>query len=270
MKVDTVEDIIQKLNVSLSAPKSLGTSELRRCMEACTQSYRKIKAILRDKEFDSIDDEIHFFKHVKPKVTSRYFYHLKLYQIETGLPMGSTETMIRYYEEEVRKLDNYVSNHQAFCHYIRRESTDMDHIYFTRGNKSPELFTNYQHIDLAEEFATSHGFVLARILANKHLYEYLSRKIRQLENSYTILDSLIKPVPWTGSKINLVVIMYGLIETGQVDCDLATLSNHLQKTFDIEIKEVYRIWADVKTRKKDMFPWLKEMIQKLEERAREE
>jgi len=270
MMAEDVEGIINRLNESLSVPKLIGTAEHRRCLDICTKSYRKIKIIVQSKSFDSVDEEIHFFKNVKPRITSKYFYHLKLYQIETGLPMGSTEIKIRYYEEEVRKLDNYVVNNQAFCNYIRREASYMDHIYFTRGNRSPELFTNYQHIELEEEFATSHGFVLARIVANKRLYDYLSKKIRQLENNYAMLDNLLKPLPWKGSKINMVVLMYGLIETGQLKCDINTLSNRFQKVFDIELKDTYRMWADVKVRKKEMFPWLREMIEKLENKAKEE
>jgi hypothetical protein len=268
--IGTIEEIIERLNESLSTPKGLGHAEWLRCIEVCTQSYIAIKAILNDNSFNSIEEEIYFFKHMKPKITSKYFYHLKLYQIETALPMGSTEVQIRYYEEEVRKLDNYVTNHQEFCNYMRREATYMDHIYFTRGNKNPELFTNYQFIEIGHEFATSHGFVLARISANKQLYSYLSKKIDQLEHGYPIVDNLMKPIPWEGSKVNMVILMYGLIETGQVNCDINTLANHMQKVFDVELKDIYRVWADVKTRKKELFPWLQEMMKKLEDRAREE
>jgi len=186
-----------------------------------------------------------------------------------AMPMSSTDVKIRYYREEVTKLDNYTKSHADFCKYIRRGATYLDHIYFTRGNKSPELFTNYQVIDFEEEFATSHGFVLARILASENLYIYLRKKIQLLENNYAIVDNLLSPIKWKGSKANLVVLMYGLIETEQVECDISTLANQLQKLFDIDLKDIYRIWADVKTRKKELFPWLNELVAKLEERARE-
>lgn len=264
------EGIIKRLNESLRFPKELGKNELVRCINECTNSYQALKELLVNKEFDSIDEEIHFFKELKPQITSQYFYHMKLYKIETKLPMSSTDVKIRYYNEEIKKLDNYANNNREFCNYVRSELTYMDHLYFTRGNKPPELFTSYHQIEIGYEFTTSHGWVLARILANKRLYDYLSKKIRQLENNYAMLDNLLKPLPWEGSKINMVVLMYGLIETGQLKCDINTLAKRFQKVFDIELKDTYRIWADVKIRKKEMFPWLREMIEKLEEKVRDE
>lgn len=270
MKDSTVEDIILRLNESLRSPKELGQSELLRCVKECTNSYQELKVILQNKKFGSINEEIHFFKELKPQITSQYFYHMKLYKIESKLPMSSRDVKIRYYYEEINKLDNYVHSHNEFCNYIRSESTYMDHVYFTRGNKAPELFTNYQQIEIGYEFGTTHGFVLARILAHKRLYNYLFKKIQQLENNYAMLDNLLKPLPWEGNKINMVVLMYGLIETGQLKCDINTLANRFQKVFDIELKDTYRMWADVKIRKKEHFPWLKEMIEKLEEKVKED
>ena len=269
MKIGQLEDIIERLNNELRVPKNLGKPESLRCLEICTLYYREIKEIVKKSEFASIDEEIHFFKKIKPLITSKYFYYLKVYKIEMATPMSSTDVKIRYYKEEIAKLDNYTKGHADFCKYIRRDATYLDHIYFTRGNKSPELFTNYQVIDFEEEFATSHGFVLARILASERLYIYLRKKIQLLENNYAIVDNLLSPIKWKGSKANLVVLMYGLIETGQVESDISTLANQLQKLFDIELKDIYRIWADVKTRKKELFPWLREMVERLEERARE-
>lgn len=269
MKIGELEDIANRLNQELRIPKGLGKSESLRCIEICTQYLQEIKAMVKEREFASTDEEIYFFKKVKPLITSKYFYYLKLYKIEMATPMSSTDVKIRYYKKEISKLDNYTTSHADFCTYIRRDATYLDHIYFTRGNKSPDLFTNYQVMDFEEEFATSHGFVLARILASESLYIHLRKKIQLLENNYAIVDSLLSPIQWKGSKANLVVLMYGLITTGQVDCDISTLANQLQKLFDIELKDTYRIWADIKTRKKDLFPWLKEMVEKLEDRARE-
>lgn len=270
MNVTEVENIIYQLNEKLSTPKLLGNDELRRRIEVCILSYQQIKALVGSKEFESQEEEILFFKHIKPRVTSLYFYHLKMFQIETAVPMSSTEMKIRYYKDQMKRLDNFTFNHREFSSYIKRNATYMDHVYFTRGNKNPELFTNYQYIDMEWEFATSHGFVLARLLANEKLSDKLQKKIRLLEDNFAIIDNLIDPIAWSGTKVNLVVLMYGLIETNQVSCDIATLANRFNKLFGIDLKDSYRIWLDVKSRKKEDFPWLQQMIDQLRDRASEE
>lgn len=270
MHREKIQQIISELHDELLHPKALGIDETCRCLNVCTRYYQELKETVTSYEFESQEEEIYFFKELKPQVAAQYYYYLKLYKIETDVPMGSTDMKGRFYEQEIKKIDHYMYAHKDFCAYMRKGATYMDQFYFTRGHKAPELFTNYQHMDLESTFATSHGFVVARILAADRLYAYLRNKISMLEQNYAIVDELLTPIEWKGSKVNLVVMMYGLVETGQVDCDIATLAAQLQKIFGIELKDTYRVWNDVKARKKEAFPWLKEMIRKLEEKIRED
>lgn len=241
-----------------------GNDELRRCIEACTTVFITIKGVIKNIKFKDTAEEIYFFKHVKPQIVSRYFYQLKLLQIEENIPVVSREKRIALYQIEVTKLDNYPLSHQEFERYMSRGETYMDEMYFTRGYKEMELFTDYRYIDVDHEVATIKGFVLTRLQANKKLHQYLSHKINMLEQNGPEVYERLEHILWKGSKTDLVVLMYGLVETNQVDCDIATLARTFQRIFNVDLNRFYRLWTDVKARKKDRLPILKNMLERLE------
>lgn len=72
-----VEEVLSKAETGIKiAKKTLG----------------QLRSLTLNKNFKCNDDEIFFFKHLKPKVYSRLIYYIKLFNIESKRPRGSSKS----------------------------------------------------------------------------------------------------------------------------------------------------------------------------------
>ena|GEM_PF-3118181 len=53
------------------------------------KSIRALQKKVAEKPFPSKEDEIYFFKHVKPQILSKLIYYIKLFNIESKCPLRS-------------------------------------------------------------------------------------------------------------------------------------------------------------------------------------
>lgn len=77
---------------------------------------KKIKELhrwLKKHIFASIDDEIYFFKYVKPKLISQLIYYTKIVDIESNSPT-SKKLKIKYLEKELRANFPVLEKKQTF------------------------------------------------------------------------------------------------------------------------------------------------------------
>ena len=87
--------------------------------------------------FSTKDEEIHFFKQVKPNILGKLIYYNKVYRIETACPVDNGNLNQNYYALQLRGLTQEYKEHvcsSAFYRYYRSGRTDRDENYFMRGN----------------------------------------------------------------------------------------------------------------------------------------
>lgn len=238
---------VQELDSYDLYPGKTELAALKRYRQVCIEYSKEVRDLIRSYQFDTEDEEIYFFKEVKPQLETRVFFFTKLYNIEVTVPPVSIKKQIEHYREERRKLDHYASNSVGFQRYMRDKQTSKDHLYFTRGYKEELAGMDYRYCDMDHDTCTAKGFVQARLLSHDRLHRYLHRKILLLKSGKSDNHKSQTNIRWEGKKVNLVVLMYGLIETRQVNCDIATLSVAFKELFDIEINDTYRAWLDVKS-----------------------
>jgi hypothetical protein len=53
-----------------------------------TEAFKQLKEFISSYHFQDKDEEILFFKEVKPKLCSRLIYYRKVYNIEMNRPIG--------------------------------------------------------------------------------------------------------------------------------------------------------------------------------------
>lgn len=58
--------------------------------------FKKLKAFISDYEFKDENEEIRFFKKIKPQLFSKLIYYQKIYKIETMRPNGSDDAQKQY------------------------------------------------------------------------------------------------------------------------------------------------------------------------------
>lgn len=156
---------------------STGESEwLEYAFYRCTECWKKINACFFDQGFDTEDQEIYFFKYIKPRFTGLLSYYTRCYQCLLFRPNGSKEQVL-YYQRELIKAEKFFVDHAEFYAYYIEDRSDQDKEYFIRIHRNPtcpfeKLYSgNTQLVSLKDRLAAE---VIAHNLYRDHLLKILS------------------------------------------------------------------------------------------------
>ena len=152
------------------------------CLDISIDAIAALRQLVAEESFSSMEDEINFFKDVKPSFTAELMYWQKRYHIEMDKPPFRGTHMIKYFERRLKDLDHFFKQHIDFYRYVRSGSTEMDHLYYTRlGNKSPmgDVLMYAAH---DPSFSTSRDLVLAEMMCNDRIRAFLDEAIAEINS----------------------------------------------------------------------------------------
>lgn len=199
--------------------------------------------------FSSSREEVCFFKSIKPKFYALKIYHKELFNIQQNTPFGGQEALKPYYQDEIIHIRHWFSRHKFYYQYYRLGATEFDDRYFLRSAQLPEIW-----LDDLPEYNKGSDSPLDGLFAKFMAYEMLQAHIFELMNNPGHKDvSRISPeVKWTGDKVNLVEVIYGIYHTGQLNngnAVLSTIIRTMETSFQIDLSRTYRDFVDIKRRK---------------------
>lgn len=239
---------LEEINLINKAQKSIACIKI---------TLSKLKDFVLNNTFKDEEEEIQFFKEIKPGVFSQLIYHVKINNIESKRPMGSIEIQQNYLLSELLKLTMYFNSHLEFYRYYRMKSTFLDDKLFVRGREDFHLHLDNMMIYVDPEFSTSQDFMVAKIMANDRLEVYLKTEIDALsikannpnwgQVGYLGSNSL----QWTESKTALVELIYALHASGSINngqTEIRELSAFFEQAFNIRITDIYRTFLELKLR----------------------
>jgi hypothetical protein len=219
------------------------------------QSLKELKEHLKLNKFSTLDDEILFFKEVKPSIYSKLIYFVKVFNIESKRPNGSDKSQKKYLLNELNKLEIYFNENLEFYQYIRNNMTYLDDKYFARGKLDIRLQMDTFIYDTDPDFSTSHDYKAAKILANDLLSVYLKSELATLdrkEYQSNRQPQIIKgKYTWTDSKISLVELIYAIQASGCINrgmIDIKELAIFVESIFSIDLGDFYRTYLEIKNR----------------------
>ena len=241
------------------------------------QLYDKIRKLTVDHIFSSTEEEIYFFKELKPNILGRYLYFNKVYRIESQCPSGSNDVIKEYLNDELGGLTYFFRRNLELYQYYRSKATTYDTYYFIRGKADIRLCCDSFQCDRDPMFSTGYDHKIAKILANEMLQIYLNKRIINLGQSEAINKQAITKIPypanWTSNKIFLIELGYALYVAGDINNGNITVKeimNLLGAMFNIDLGDYYRGYITLKNRKKDRTLYLKTLIEKLLKRMEED
>lgn len=88
MKAKT-NHLLSKLNEQLNFIDLEIDNDIQRCekaIEVTIKSKDNLRALIQKYSFKSREEEIHFFKEIKPQFLSKFIYYNAIYKIETKKP----------------------------------------------------------------------------------------------------------------------------------------------------------------------------------------
>ena len=202
------------------------------------------------------DQEVDFFKNVKPQILGKLIYYNKVFRIETTCPVSNGKIHQSYYENVLKNLKlEYKESicNEDFYRYYRAGRTDRDHTYFRLGkiNYHDGLKSGVFEIDLS--FSTYYDNKIAHIIANELLYTYTLTKINPEENPDTILQNLDanKDISWTNSQNALIELIYALYASNSIaygKIGIRKLALIFQVLFRTPLNDIHHSFHRMKTR----------------------
>ena len=197
-------------------------NNLKEGIKVAETTLGKLKNDVLTNEFEAQEDEIIFFKTIKPKVHGKLIYFIKRFQVETKCPVGSKKLQIKYFEKAIAHLQQYYHDHLEFYQYHCSEATHLDEHYFLRRPNNHCLYTQAPYCFFDHRFSTSHDSILATIMANDELINYLLIKIQILKEktSMSRVGSALQnrsKLKWTGTKAQLVELGVSLAHSGDIN-----------------------------------------------------
>jgi len=208
----------------------------------------EVKEYVITKGFKSIDEEIHFFKCLKPNIVAKLIYYNAIYKIETRKPYGAKSTK-KYLNKELKKLKRFFNRNLEFYKYYRSNNSYVDEKFFVRRNHDIKLWLDTYYFETDHNFSTSHDYKVAKILANDLIQVYIEGQLYQ-NNQEKSVDNLA--LNWTGSKASLIELIYALHSQGVLNngnADIKLIVKMFESNFNIELGDFYHTFMELKSRK---------------------
>ena len=204
-----------------------------------TPLYSQLRKFVSDYVFPTNEDEILFFKEIKPNILDKYLYFSKVYSIEMKCPIGNNEIIKEYLNQELEELNRF--------------QYDRDPL-----------------------FSTEYDYKIAKILCNEMLRIYLNQRLvklgntNQLEHKLQQLDKYL--FRFTGKKAYLIELGYSLVSSGDINngnVEIKEMMNFLSTIFHIDLGDYYASYIAMKERK-DRTAYLHHLIESLVKRMNED
>lgn len=236
------------------------------------KTIEKLRKQLLKKEFKSQEEEINFFKNIKPRILSKLIYYNTVYKIETRKPHGGEKEVKKYLNNELGRLKRFFDNNLDFYRYYRTNSTYLDFKYFVRGKHDIKLSLDTFYFEADHRFTTSHDFIVAKIIAHDLIQVYLENELTNLDKKLAKEKSQHEPnkkLTWTGSKVSLIEIIYAFQSEGVFNngtADIKDIVEHFEENFNINLGQYRRTFLEIRARKTDRPKFIQSLKDTLEKR----
>ena len=240
---------------------------------------QKLRVILRNKEFETKQDEITFFKKQKPYIYGKLKFFVKILKTLSTRPLGSIKSQREFLDNEIKNLQSFYQSNVDFVKYYRSNAEHLDEFYFLRGYDNMYLIADTSHFYTDSEFSTSHDNAVAKIIAYDLLLAYYVEELTILRNKGK--GSKNNPVKrhfkalnlgWTANKIDLIELIYALQASGAIRGGKAAIKEMAmacEQIFDMDLGNYYRKFLEIRGRKIEPTKFLDRMKASLLKRMEE-
>lgn len=237
----------------------------RKAVKLISRVIAEFREKIRAGGFTDKEEEVHFFKFIKPHINSYLIFFTILADIEEQKLHLSKEDIKEFINKKERMFRHIMREHLDFVKYYRNGQRKLDEIYFVRGANMDFIsrFSSYQQSD--PEFNTSHDHIAANILA----FDLFQRHFNT-ERAVSIAPK--SKLKWTANKLDLVELIYALQASGVINngkADLKEVALALENTFQIQIGDLYRAFHDISNRKKEQIKFVNKLERELERKILE-
>ncbi len=143
-----------------------------------------LRAEISCHEFVNTEEEIKFFKYIKPRFTSEVEYYSLLYHAELFRKDIHDEIDLeKFWVREHQRLLRFILENETFYNYYKEGKTCSDEDFFIRQNSDLSNFPKAKVYDLEEKATTSHDPLVTMILALERYMKFIEEEMKVLHGS---------------------------------------------------------------------------------------
>ncbi len=214
-------------------------------LAAIKAALEAVTAKVKAGKFSDRAAEAVFNKTVYPELYAEYIYAAERFNTEEAKPRKSLKTIKNYYRTKIAALSLYTQQHNFLHEYWRKGLDELDGMLFVSGQTVQHLF-----LPESPEFHTAGvppaTYLFARFIA----YERLSNELLQkLEPG--LIEQKKSGLKWTGNKVGIAELAYGLYYTGQFNngnADVTDIYEWLESSLELDMASVHRKFTDIRRR----------------------
>jgi len=142
----------------------------------CNQYWSILRNEITHHEFETLQEEICFFKQLKPLFTTEVeyyglYYHAQLFKNGVYDPVKIEQ----FWTREASRLDKFIAEHRNFYEYYKAGETDKDKWYFTR------TYLNNSSVNEPDARASSnHDHLISSLLALERYHEFVQTELQAM------------------------------------------------------------------------------------------
>lgn len=232
--------------------------------------FEELREFIHQYIFKDTNEEISFFKDIKPFILSKLIYFNDIYLLELRKPNGSKEVLKEYYKKKQMAITEFCNANLDFYQYYRSKATHLDRYYFLRGHENYQLCHNCSMFDKDPLFSTCCDHRVAKMLAYDMLEIYLQQRLQNVEREEVIETSRASlpdnPFKWTGTKVAAIELGYAIYAAGVLNngnADIKEIMTYIEASFKVDLGDYYRAYLTMRERKRDRTSFLNSLIEKL-------
>jgi hypothetical protein len=265
-ELDRIEDEEREL-ISI-AERSIGVLK---------HTVGQLRNYVSENRFQTEEEEIYFFKLIKPKFFSKLIYYTKLWDMEIRRPVGEKKFQNRFFKKELKEINRFFEQNREFYLYYKSRAVHLDNTYFLRNSQDIRYATDCFLLNNDPQFSTSRDFQVATILANESLRIFLTIAVRganskpskEVKRSRGGIDAELN---WSDSKTDLIELIYALQSRGSINhaaIEVKQLAEKFETIFNIDLGNYYKTFQEIRIRKKGRTIFLDQLREKLIQRMDE-
>lgn len=268
-----IDTIIHKLNTEIEIScidNDLSSDKALHMINFIRPLFEELREYIHKYSFHDNEEEIYFFKSIKPSILSKLIYYNDIYTLELRKPNGSKEVLKEYYKKKQTAITEFCNANLDFYQYYRSKATHLDRYYFLRGHENYQLCHNCSMFDKDPLFSTCCDHRVAKMLAYDMLEIYLQQRLQELERKEVIENSRTSlpdnPFLWTGTKIAAIELGYAIYAAGVLNngnADIKEIMTYIEASFKIDLGDYYRAYLSMREKKRDRTSFLTSLINKL-------
>ena len=224
-------------------------------IKTCRKLLSSYKKEIVETKFKTIQDEINFFKKTKQVPLIKLIYFSEIHSFEIQLPKGDKDAQLKSIKKKIGKINRFFLYNIDFGRYVNSGATHFDREYYTRDYLETFHITTSKFYFQDPEFCTPRDMLLGKYIAYDILVVYLDEKKHRITNGLNSNINDTKPmekIHWPFSNTDYVELVYALCSKGlgkQDNQGIMQVSKKMQQLFDIEPKDIYKTFQDIKNRK---------------------